>query len=181
MKNSLNEKKYLSNVFDDKKIIFTEDDFLKSIDLICSDIKKKYDLKENKIGLIGIARGALPLLTAVSHYLNVRNVSIIQIQMTNSDNIKDYGETKLVNKMIQDDVTDFIVLEDIVSHGRCSNFAINYLRGCGKNVLSVYSLVMNDFFEGKEYDYKTDLNYVYLITDQQWVHFIWEKDYKLYR
>ena len=34
---------------------------------------------------------------------------------------------------------------------------------------------MNDFFEGKEYDYKTDLNYVYLITDQQWVHFIWEK------
>lgn len=181
MKKSLNNKKYLSNIYENKKIVFTENNFLESISLICKDINEKYDLKNKNIGLIGIARGALPLLTAVSHYLDIRNISIIQIQMTNTDNIKDYGETRLINKMIQDNITDFILLEDIVSHGRCSNFVINYLKSLGKNVLSVYSLVMNDFFEDKSYDVDTDINYVYLITDQQWVHFTWEKDYKLYR
>lgn len=181
MKNSLNEEKYLSNIYDDKKIIFTEDNFLKAVSLIADDIKSKYDLDNKKIGLIGIARGALPLLTAVSHYLNMRNVSIIQIQMTNTDNIKDYGETRFINQMLQEDITDFILLEDIVSHGRCSNFAINHLKEQGKNVLEVYSLVMNDIFKEMNYDIKTVVNYVYLITDSQWVHFVWEKDYEFYR
>lgn len=56
-----------------------------------------------------------------------------------------------------------------------------YLKKHGKNILEVYSLVMNDFFMEKEYDIHTNVNYVYLITDSQWVHFVWEKDYNLYR
>lgn len=181
MKKSLNEEKYLSNIYDDKKIVFTENDFLRSVYLISEDIRTKYDLKNRKIGLIGVARGALPLLTAVSHYLDIRNISVIQIQMTNTDKIKDYGETRFVNQMLQEDITDYILLEDIVSHGRCSNFSINYLKEKGKNVLAVYSLVMNDYFKEKEYDIKTNVNYVYLINDNQWVHFLWEKDYNSYR
>ena len=181
MKKSLNKDKYLSDIIDDKRIIFSEEDFLKAVELISEDIKLKYDLGNKKIGLLGIARGALPLLTAVSHYLDIRNVSIIQIQMTNTDKIKDYGDTRFINKMIEADVTDFILFEDIVSHGRCSNFAINYLKEQGKNVVSVYSLVMNDYFIDKDYDIDTDVNYVYLINDNQWVHFVWEKDYNALR
>lgn len=46
-------------------------------------------------------------------------------------------------------------------------------------MLSVYTLVMNDFFKDKDYDIKTDINYVYLITDSQWAHFSWEIGYNL--
>lgn len=33
----------------------------------------------------------------------------------------------------------------------------------------------------KDYDIDTDVNYVYLINDNQWVHFVWEKDYNALR
>ena len=54
---------------------------------------------------------------------------------------------------------------------------IFYLKEQGKNSVSVYSLVMNDYFMDMNYDIDTDVNYVYLINDNQWVHFVWEKDY----
>lgn len=177
MKRCLCEKVLLNNGDASKKIKIDEIMFLKSVKLIAEDISSKYSLEDRRIGLIGIARGAMPLLTAVSHYLKIRDVSIMQVQMTNSDDVKDYGTVHLINEMLDPQVEHYIVLEDIVSHGRCSNFAINRLLSKGKKVDAVYSIVMNEYFEEHEYDYSVDVNYVYLINDKQWVYFLWEKGY----
>ena len=97
--------------------------------------------------------------------------------MTNSDDVKDYGTEHLINEMLDPKVEHYIVLEDIVSHGRCTNFVINRLLGKGKKVDAIYSIVMNEYFEEREYDFDVDVNYVYLINDKQWVFFLWEKGY----
>lgn len=177
MKRCLFEKVLLNGGDTSKKNKIDEAMFLKSVELIAEDISSKYSLADSTLGLIGIARGALPLLTAISHYLEIRNISVMQIQMTNSDNVKDYGTEHLINEMLDPQVEHYIVLEDIVSHGRCSNFLINRLLSKGKKVDAVYSIVMNEYFEQHEFDYSIDVNYVYLINDKQWVHFFWEKGY----
>lgn len=162
----------------DIKINFNEQLFLNAVKLISDDIMKNYDIQNETIGLLGIARGALPLLTGVAHYTNIRKVSIMQIQMTNTDQVKDYGEVRYINEMIDSSVDKFILLEDIVSYGRCSNYAINRLTNLKKQVLGVYSIIMNEEFKKREYDQKNiDVNYVNLITNKQWVHFFWELGY----
>lgn len=117
----------------------------------------------------------MPLLVGVAHYINKRKISVMQVQMTNSDKIKDYGEPKYVNEMLDTDVEKFIVIEDVVSHGRCSNLAINRLLEKGKSVLGVYTIIINEDFLNLEYDNNVDLKYVYLITNKQWIQFFWEK------
>lgn len=91
-----------------KKIRFDESMFLDAVKVIATDIMKNYDLKNKKIGLIGIARGALPLLVALSHELEIRSVSVIQVQMTNSDKKYDYGLAKIVNGYIDDCCDEYI-------------------------------------------------------------------------
>lgn len=173
------QKEYLLNNGDyNKHIKIDEKQFLYAADLISKDIKRSYDLSKDNIGLLGIARGGMPLLTTVAHYLDMRKISIMHIQMTNSDKIKDYGTTRFINEMLDSEVDEYIILEDIVSYGRCSNFAINKLIQGGKNVKGVYSIVLNDKFKSLDYDIKDiDIKYVYMINDMQWVHFFWEKGY----
>lgn len=178
MKICLLEKKILNNGEFKSKIKINEEMFLRAAKLISKDIINCYDIKSKKVGLLGIARGAMPLLVTTAHYLDIRKISVMQVQMTNSDCIKDYGPVHFINEMLVPDVEEFIILEDIVSYGRCSNLAINRLKNQGKNVKGVYSIVMNKAFEALDYDMENiDLKYVYMINDKQWVHFFWEKGY----
>lgn len=178
MKMCLLERKILNNGEVKNKIKIDEKMFLKAAELISNDIMKCHDIKNKKIGLLGIARGAMPLLTTIAHYLDIRKISIMQVQMTNSDNVKDYGPVRFINEMLDPDIEEFIILEDIVSYGRCSNLVINRLMNQGKSVKGVYSIVMNKVFETLDYDIKNiEVKYVYMINDKQWVHFFWEKDY----
>lgn len=178
MKKCLLERKLLNDGEFKNKIKIDEAMFLKAAMLISNDIINCYDIRNKKIGLLGIARGALPLLVTIAHYLDIRKISVMQVQMTNSDNVKDYGSVRFINEMLDPDVDEFIILEDIVSYGRCSNLVINRLMNQGKSVSGVYSIVMNKVFEALDYDIKNiDLKYVYMINDKQWVHFFWEKGY----
>ena len=105
-----------------------------------------------KIGLIGLARGGLPLLVAVSHQTDIRRVNVVQIQMTKSNNRWDYGDAKWVDGYIDKDIDEFIIFEDMVSHGRSVNLLVNRLKRRGKKVLAIYSLFMNNDMKNLKLD-----------------------------
>jgi len=179
MKRCLKEDKLLNDGNPKIKIKFGEKQFLESVDLISKDILEKYSDKKDKIGLIGLARGGLPLLVAVSHQTDIRKVNVVQIQMTNSNNRWDYGEAKWVDGYIDKDIDEFIIFEDMVSHGRSVNLLVNKLKEMGKKVLAIYSLFMNNDMKNLSLDDEyMDIIYTNLICQQQWVYFFWEKGYR---
>ena len=99
--------------------------------------------------------------------------------MTKSDNRWDYGEAKINWSAIDDDIDEFILFEDMVSHARSINVVIDMLKKNNKKVLSVYSLFMNnDMFDIEDKHPDIDINYVNLICQKQWVNFFWEAGYR---
>ena len=97
MKKCLCEDVLINNGDTKVKIKFNEVMFLDAVKKIAEDIRKNYDIRNKKIGLIGIARGALPLLVALSHELEIRYINVVQIEMTKSDREYDYGKVKIHN------------------------------------------------------------------------------------
>lgn len=177
MKRCLQESKLINDGNPDIKIKLGEKEFLKAVNLIADDINKKY--KDKRIGLLGLARGALPLLVAVSHRVDIRNINVVQVTMTNSNKKWDYGNAKIENGYLDDEIDEYIVFEDIVSHARSVNLVVNELQKKGKRVLDIYTLCMNnDMFDIELDDKDIDINYVYLICQKQWVNFFWEKGYE---
>ena len=81
---------------------------------MAEDIKENYDLSNDDVELIGMARGGLPMLVTLSHMLGIRQISIIQTQMSNSDNCHDYGKFRYMSDNISKDKTRCILLEDII-------------------------------------------------------------------
>lgn len=179
MKKCLISEKLVNDGDPNKKIKFGEKEFLNAVNIISEDILKNYSKDLNKIGLIGVARGGLPLTVAVSHRIGVREINSFQVKMTNSNERWDYGETQIVNYEIDDNIDEYIVFEDIVSHGRSINAVVNELKKHNKKVKCIYSLFMNsDMKELKIDDEYMDIKYVHLINGNQWVYFLWEKDYE---
>lgn len=179
MKRCLGNNKKVNNGNPNIKIKFKEEDFLKSVELISKDIEEKYAHKKDKIGLIGLARGGLTLTVAVSHQIDIRRINVVQIQMTNSNNRWDYGEATWVDGYIDNDIDEFIIFEDMISHGRSINLLINELKRRDKKVLGIYSLFMNEDMNDITLDNEyMDIVYVNLISQKQWVYFFWEKGYK---
>lgn len=178
MKKCLLEDKKINDGNPKIKIKFNEEMFLNAVDAISKDIMEKYDLENKKIGLLGVARGALPLLVAVSHRTGVRDICVAQIKMTNSNEKWDYGEAKWVNGYLCDDTDEYIIFEDMVSHGRSIGVLINKLKDEGKKVIDVYTLVLNEDMKNITIENENmDINYAYMIDINQWVYFFWEKGY----
>ena len=125
MKQSLLNEKIESK---NKIVKFDYDLYIKAVKVICNDIIKNYDIKNEKIGILGMARGALPLLVSVSHGIGIREISTIQLQMSNSDKCHDYGEVKIINECINDKIDKYIVLEDIIYKGKTTNATIEILK-----------------------------------------------------
>ena len=138
MKKCLKEDVLINGGNINKKIRFNEAMFLDAVSEIADDIRKNYDIDNKKIGLIGIARGALPLLVALSHELGIRDINVVQVKMTNSDEKYDYGLAKISNGYICDGCDEYIVLEDMVSHGRSVNLVVNELTAKNKKVSAIY-------------------------------------------
>lgn len=177
MKKCLKEATLMCDGNPDIKIKFNEDNFLEAVNLISNDIIKKYQGK--KVALLGLARGALPLLVAVSHRVDIRNVNVIQVKMTNSNKKWDYGNVEICGGYIDDDIDEYIIFEDIISHARSVNAVIKYLNNKGKKIVDVYTLCMNnDMFDISLENDEIDINYVNLFTAKQWVYFFWEKGYE---
>ena len=158
------------------KIKYDEAMFLNAVEKISDDIKKNFSGLD--IGLIGLARGALPLTVAVSHYLDIRDISVVQIKMTNSDKQWDYGDAVWSNGYINDCKDGYIIFEDMVSHGRTVNMLVNELTKQNKKVLAIYTLFLNSDMKklSLENEYM-DIKYVNIINQNQWVNFFWELGY----
>ena len=178
MKKCLSKDIIMNNGDPNIKIRFGEKEFLESVDLISKDIENKYLNEGKNIGLIGLARGGLPLLVAVSHRTGIRKINVVQIKMTESNERWDYGKPEWVNGFIDENIDEFIIFEHMVSHGRSVNLLVNELTKINKKVLAIYTLFMNNDMKELSLDNEyMDINYVNLITQKQWVYFFWEKGY----
>lgn len=178
MKKCLSKDIIMNNGDPNIKIRFGEKEFLESVDLISKDIENKYLNEGKNIGLIGLARGGLPLLVAVSHRTGIRKINVVQIKMTESNERWDYGKPEWINGFIDENIDEFIIFEDMVSHGRSVNLLVNELTKMNKKVLAIYTLFMNNDMKELSLDNEyMDINYVNLITQKQWVYFFWEKGY----
>ena len=162
-----------------KEVKFDYDKYIMACEKMSEDIKSKFDLSDEKIEIIGLARGGLPMLTTFSHMLGVREVSMIQTKMSNSDNCHDYGKLRYISDNINPDKKKCILLEDIIYKGTTTDGVIEILKERGKEVLGVYSLIIDEGFkEIKIRNNEVDITYAYEITADDWVYFFWETDIK---
>lgn len=160
------------------EIKFTYDKYWDAINSICEDIRKKIQSGEYEdVALVGMARGALPMLVSLSHELGIRTVSMIQLKMSNSDNPRDYGKVELVNKFIDKKVKNCILIEDIIYKGQTTSAALNILKKDNINVLGVYSLILDEGYNNiKNKPIDADIYYAFELKADDWVYFLWEQD-----
>lgn len=161
-----------------KKIVkFDYYHYIDACKKIAEDIKKNYDLEKENVELIAIARGGLPMIVTLSHMLNIRKISMIQTQMSNSDNCHDYGEFRYVSDNINNTKQKCILLEDIIYKGTTTNGVLDILKQRGKNILCVYSLIIDEGFKDINIlNDGIDIKYTYEIAADDWVYFFWETD-----
>lgn len=97
--------------------------------------------------------------------------------MSNSDNCHDYGKFRYMSDNISKDKTKCILLEDIIYKGTTTNGVIDILKEKNKEILGVYSLIIDDGFKNIEIpNNDIDIKYVYEIDADDWVYFFWETD-----
>lgn len=163
----------------ENSILFDEDLFIYSVSKISEDIKKSLDMNK-KIGLVGIARGALPLLVAVSHELGIRDVNVFQVVMSKSDEEFDFGKAKVCDGYVDEGCDCYIIFEDIISEGRSVNALLKEFLKKKLNVYSIYSLFANKcFIKSGKLLVDTCMKYVFPLKEDEWVYFFWEKKYKV--
>lgn len=168
------EKMLVSN---NKFVKFDYEHYIDACKIIANEIQENYDLKNCDVELIGMARGGLPMLVTLSHMLGIRKVSMIQTQMSNSDECHDYGNFRYMSDNIDDKIKKCILFEDIIYKGVTTNGVIDLLKNKGKEILSVYSLIIDEGFEKiKISNDDIDIKYVYKVTENDWVYFFWEMD-----
>lgn len=174
-KSLLKENKLLLSK--DKIIKFDYEHYIDACKIMAEEIKNNYDLENDNIELMGMARGGLPMLVTLSHMLGIRRVSMIQTQMSNSDNCHDYGKFRYMSDNIDNSKKKCILLEDIIYKGTTTNGVIDILKERGKDVVGVYSLIIDKGFKNIEIsNNEVDIKYVYEINEDDWVYFFWETD-----
>jgi pyrimidine operon attenuation protein/uracil phosphoribosyltransferase len=172
-KSLLNEKLALK----DKVSILDYEKYIKAVEVFCEDMKTSYDLESGEIGILGIARGGLPLLVSISHGTGIRKISMIQLQVSNSNDCFDFGNVRVMGECIDENIKKFIVFEDIIYKGKSTNAAINILKDMGKEIVAVYSLVIDEGF--KDIEIENDdvpIKYAYEVNKDVWTYFFWETD-----
>ena len=97
--------------------------------------------------------------------------------MSNSDNCHDYGEVRYISDNLDNVKRNCILLEDIIYKGKTTNEAINIAKSKNKNVIGVYSLIIDEKFKAIEIENNNiPINYVYEILADHWIYFFWETD-----
>lgn len=162
-----------------KKVKFDYKAYIQACEIIANDIKEKYKNNLNNIELIGIARGALPMLVTLSHMLNIRNIFIVQTKMSNSDFCHDYGEVRYLSDNLTTEKKKCIVFEDIIYKGKSTKEVISILKNKNKEILNLYSLIIDENFidlYNNQQNINININYVYEIYADDWVYFLWEEN-----
>lgn len=159
-----------------KIVKFDYEYYIDACKKMAEEIKANYEINDD-VELIGMARGGLPMLVTLSHMLGIRQISMIQTQMSNSDNCHDYGKFRYMSDNISKDKTKCILLEDIIYKGTTTNGVIDILKEKNKEILGVYSLIIDDGFKDIEIpNNDIEIKYVYEINANDWVYFFWETD-----
>ena len=159
-----------------KIVKFDYEHYINACKKMTEEIKANYEINDD-VELIGMARGGLPMLVTLSHMLGIRQISMIQTQMSNSDNCHDYGKFRYMSDNISKDKTKCILLEDIIYKGTTTNGVIDILKEKNKEILGVYSLIIDDAFKDIEIpNNDIEIKYVYEINADDWVYFFWETD-----
>jgi hypoxanthine-guanine phosphoribosyltransferase len=149
------------------------DKFEKLSNIIVNDIFiSNFHLE--KVSLLGIARGALPLLSYVSHHTKIRDLSICQLKMTNSDKPFDYGTSSILLKAIRNDFDKFILFEDIIFRGQTIKLVQDELYKENKAILAIYSLLVDESYENQFIT--AQVRSAALVKQNHWVKFPWESD-----
>ena len=78
-----------------KIVKFDYEYYIDACKKMAEEIKANYEINDD-VELIGMARGGLPMLVTLSHMLGIRQISMIQTQMSNSDNCHDYGKFRYI-------------------------------------------------------------------------------------
>lgn len=128
---------------------------------------------EQKICLLGVARGGLPLLTYVSHHTELRDISIFQAKMTKTDEPYDYGDVSILLESLRNDFNDFIIFEDIVFKGKTIEEIQLTLQKKKKNIKAIYSLTIDEKFNNLQITNK--VRSASLLRKDSWIIFPWEK------
>lgn len=177
MKKSLLESNKRRLESNNRIVKFDYEHYIDACKKIAEKIINTYNSDLNDVELIGMARGGLPMLVTISHLVGIRGVSMIQTQMSNSDNCHDYGDFRYMSDNIDSSKKKCILLEDIIYKGTTTNGVIDILKNKNKEILGVYSLIIDDGF--KEITISNsdiDINYAYEINKDDWVYFFWETD-----
>lgn len=151
--------------------------YRQALNVASKDLDQYKDIKN--LCLLGVARGGLPFMIGVSHFSGIRNVSSLQVQMNKSDERADYGEAFLLSGEFDMSYDNYIIFEDIIYKGKSINQAVQLLKQKNKNVLAIYSLVIDEnYIEDTVFEYDDiPVKYVYEVHKDDWVYFPWEKGY----
>lgn len=131
------------------------------------------ELHLKKVCLLGCARGALPLLTYVSHHTGIRAISIVQLKMTKSDLPFDYGEASVLLKAIRKDFDDFIVLEDIIYKGQTIQQIQKEIEKENKKIIEIFTLVIDEKYQNEHIS--ANVKAAAIMATNKWIKFPWEK------
>lgn len=131
-------------------------------------ISKKVTLGKDhsKIGLLGICRGGLPLLTVVANFLGIKDVYTISVD----------SETNTVVNSNLGEKQYYIAFEDVVSSGATIRAVGDFLRHRHAELLEVYCI-----FRDTDVELCTGIDIYpqkYKLSSQ-WVYFPWEKGFYL--
>lgn len=172
---SIYKNKFLK-VYTSPKINLSWDDF----DLACAETVqrlKQIDIKPKETSLLGMARGALPFLTKMSHLMGIRDISMVHSELTLSDKPHDRGkDAAILLDAVRSDKSDFILFEDIIHTGKSIKTAIDLLKSQNKNIAAIVSLVLTYDFDPRYLDCgDVPIIGIYQIPADGWIEFPWEK------
>ncbi len=145
--------------------------------MIAKDIDQKY--RDQKVCLLGAARGGLIPLIRISHLLDMRDISIIQVKLTATDDPIYEGNTmrpEIVLECLKNQFDQFILIEDVIETGTTCNEVIKLIESYGKKVVETYALYVRESFieKGRELEKNTPLSYIYTKPDECWAFLPWE-------
>ena len=170
------DKNNFLKVYKKSKVQLSWEDF----DAACeksAKFLKGIDFTPENTSLLGIARGALPFLTKMSHLTEIRDISIVHAELTLSDKPHDRGQyASVVFNCIHQDKPNFILFEDIIHTGKSIKTSIDLLKSMNKNITAIISLVLTEDFIPESLECNdVPIVGIYQIPANGWIEFPWER------
>lgn len=119
----------------------TWEDYEKTVAEIIAHIRSRHLLIE---GVVGIARAGLPLLVSTASFLEIRDVGVLFIQRTTSD--QPFAMFLPDAEFLGDGIPfplqgrSVLLVDNVLHSGKTATKALNILRGMGAKVVEVASL-----------------------------------------